>query len=120
MQKDKRFNELLMQHAMEETSEDFTEGVMNKIAALQTTKHNITSVLQSGLAKILIGAFAFVCIALLSVSTVMHPFKSGIHINILPSFYTMQFIYFLIAFWIVIFANQWWKKRNDNHSPVIQ
>jgi hypothetical protein len=111
MQKDKKLNELLMQHAMEETDADFTAGVMDKIAALQTSKHSITSLLHNGLVNILVGVFVFVCITLLVVSIVMQPFGSGININILPSSYTTQLIYFFIAFWVVMLTNQWLKKR---------
>ena len=113
MQKDKKLNELLMQHAMEETNSDFTAGVMNKIAALQISKQYTTSLFQNRLSKILIGVFALACIALLVVSFVAHPFKPGININILSPSYTTQLIYFFIAFWSVMLINLWWKKRND-------
>lgn len=112
MQKDKKLDELLKQHAIEETSPDFTASVMNKIAALQTSKYNIASPFQSSLSKILIGVFVFVCIALL-VASIMHPFAPGIKINIQPPSYTAQLIYFFIAFWVVMLANLLWKKRTD-------
>ena len=111
MQKDKKLDELLKQHALEETSADFTAGAMNKIAALQTSKYNTTSPFQSGLLKILIGVFVFVCIMLLVASIVMHPFAPAIKINMQPPFYTTQLIYFFIAFWVVMLANLWWKQR---------
>ena len=112
MQKDKKLDELLTQHAMEETGTDFTAGVMNKIAALQTSKHHITSLFQSSLSKILAGVFALICIALMFISFVAHPFEPGININILPASYTIQLIYFFAVFWSVMLVNLWWKKRN--------
>ena len=111
MQKDKKLDELLKQHAIEETSADFTAGVMNKITALQTSKHYITSSFKTGVAKILIGVFIFVCTTLL-VASVVHPFASVIKIMQPPS-YTTQLIYFFIAFWVVMLANLWWKHRTD-------
>jgi hypothetical protein len=113
MQKDKKLDELLKQHAIEETSADFTAGVMDKISAMQTLKHNTASILQTGPAKILLVVFAFVCIVLLVLSVTMHPFIPSIKINVLPSSYTTQLIYFIISFWIVMLANLWWKKRNN-------
>ncbi len=113
MQKDKKLNELLMQHAMEETGADFTAGVMNEIEALQTPKPYVVPMFQGALAKILIGIFAFACMALLIVTFVAHPFEPEINFNILSPSYTMQLIYFFTAFWLVMLANLWWNKRNN-------
>jgi hypothetical protein len=112
MQKDKKLDEVLKQHAIEETSADFTANVMNKVAALQTSKHYILSPFKSGAAKFFIGVFVFVCITLLAAS-VVHPFASFIKINIQTPSYTTQLIYFFIAFWVVMLANLWWRQRTD-------
>src|SRR5437868_2746209 len=73
MQEDKNLKDLLQQHAMHGTDADFTAGVMNKIAAMPTTKQVSFSLLKSGLIKVLIAVFIVVFIALIVMSVSIFP-----------------------------------------------
>jgi hypothetical protein len=111
MQEDKRLKDLLVKYAVEETSENFTSTVMQRIE-LMSAKTYIPLLKQNPL-KILIVAFLLVCTGLLVISIFMYDsFQLPFYFSIMfPAKYFSQIIFFLIAFWVVMFINHFWNKK---------
>jgi hypothetical protein len=111
MQEDKKLKELLMKYAVEETPENFTDTVMQRIEAMAAVKTHTISLAKNKFLKILLIAFVLVCAVLLILSI----FKKGVQLPIyfslkLPAEYFFQVVFFLIAFWVVMFINLFWNK----------
>jgi len=105
MQEDKELKELLMKWAEERPSADFTSHVMQRITSAYTPGLYTQPLLKQRLPKILLAAFLFVCIVLITIcatTPITLPFQLTID---LPAKYYSQGFYFLVAFWVVMFFN---------------
>ena len=111
MQEDKKLKELLMKYAVEETSEEFTATVMQRIEAMAAAKTHTTSLVKYNFFKILLIAFLLVCAVLFILSFFIKGIQLPIYVSLkLPAEYFSQVVFFLIAFWVVMFINLFWNK----------
>ncbi len=117
MQEDKKLKELLIKYAVEETSEDFTGNVMQRIELMAAAKTHTTSLVKYNLLKILLIAFLSICVVLLILSIFIKGVQLPFYFSLkLPAVYFSQIVFFLIAFWLVMLINLFWNKthyRND-------
>jgi uncharacterized membrane protein len=112
MQEDKKLKEFLMKHAVEETTSDFTNIVMQRIQISAAAKISVTPLLKQKLLRILMAAFLLVFVILLVLSISMQPLKLPFHFSVkLPAEYFSEIISFLIAFWVVMIINLLWTKK---------
>ena len=74
MQEDKKLKELLIKYAVEETPENFTGTIMQRIELMAAAKKHTTPFVNYKLLKILLIAFFLVCAVLfmLSIFTNVH------------------------------------------------
>jgi hypothetical protein len=109
MQEDKKLKELLMKHAAEQTSPDFTNRVMQRVQTRNAASIPGLSLFKQKSLRIMIVAFLLVFFILLVLSISMQPVKLPFYFSVkLPAEYFSEIISFLIAFWVVMIINQLW------------
>lgn len=117
MQEDKKLKELLMKYALEETPEDFTSAVMQRIELITAAKTHTASFATNKLLKILLIAFLLVCAVLFILSIFIKSVQLPIYFSLkLPSEYFFQVVFFLIAFWTVMLINLFWNKMHYRNN----
>ena len=111
MQKDKKLQSLLSTYSMQEPSAEFDDKVMQRVATLRRTQN--TSLLSSLIKRLLLVIFITVAVTLFITTLFIQPkiFIPQISIPLSYNIYTELFSFFA-AFWIVMFINLWWNKRN--------
>lgn len=110
MENDK-LKDLLMQYAENSTSADFTNKVMKGIEATDPVWQT-ESFFKQKLPKVIALLFVIVCLALIVVSFFTKPIELPLYHT--PSWlasYSWQLVYFIIIFWTVLLANQWWNNK---------
>ena len=116
MQEDKKLKELLIKYAVEETPEDFTGNVMQRIKLITAKKYTTASIKYS-LLKILIIVFLLVSAVLFMVSIFIKNMQLPFYLSIkFPAEYFSQIIFFLIAFWFVMLINLFWNKLYSKNN----
>ena len=116
MQEDKKLKELLMKYAVEETPENFTGTVMQRIESMAVKTHR-TSFAKFKLLKILLIAFLLVCAVLFILSIFIKGMQLPIYFSLkLPAEYFSQVVFFLLAFWVVMFINLFWNKMSHRNN----
>ena len=112
MQEDKKLKELLMKHATEQTSPDFTNRVMQRVQTSAAASTPGTSLLKQKSLRTMMAAFLLVFVVLLVLSISMRSVKLPFYFSIkLPAEYFSEIISFLIAFWVVMIINRLWNKN---------
>ena len=115
MQEDKKLQSLLSTYSMQEPSAGFDDTVMQLVTASE--KVTVTPLLSSLVKRVLLVIFITVVAALFIVALFIQPkvFIPRISIPLSYNIYTELFSFFA-AFWIVMFINLWWNKKN---TPVV-
>ncbi len=116
---DKKFKEVLMKQAVEETSGNFTAEIMRRIEALPAAKSYYQPLVNPAIKLAFIIVFASVLSALIAVSIFIQPsdlpFKLTVTIPVIriETFYNI--VYFIIAFWLLMFFNYKAQHQNNVH-----
>ncbi len=119
MQEDKNFKELLMKQAVEETSVNFTAETLRKIEALSAAKSYHQPLIDRRIKLAFIIVFAIVLSALIAVSIFIKPSHQAFNFYVtiprirIESFYNV--VYFIIAFWFLLFFNYKAQHQNNIH-----
>ncbi len=121
MHDDKNFKELLSKGALEETSKGFTDEIMRRIEAAPVSETSHQPLINHKIKLAFIIVFVTVLSALIALSIFIPPsnlpFDFWIKIPSvrLADFYNL--VYFIMAFWFVMFLNHHLNKRNlRNHG----
>ena len=113
MQEDKDLKILLKEYAFEETSSSFNNNVMQHINAAASARQS-KPLLNIFILKALIVIFMVVVIAVI-LCLIYLPLKSlpfNLSFTVSNNIYSQLFS-FIIAFWIVMFINIGWNKRQS-------
>jgi hypothetical protein len=111
MQEDKKLKELLKEHAMEETSANFTNIIMTRLQPAVLEQKTVP-LLKQKVPQMLAALFVASCGALLLLSIFIQPAQLPVHFSVmLPENYFSQIISFLITFWFVMLVNQLLQKK---------
>lgn len=115
MEEEKEIKALLQQLAMEETNDDFTFSVMQRIEALETVQPHVVPLLRQRLIQVLSGVFASIVVALLVWCAFGQPIVFSFHFTLaIPTNYISQLVSFVVVFWLVMLVNlvyQWKTKQ---------
>ena len=107
MKEDKHLKELLQHNLMEETSEGFTDSLVQRINLASASRAYTRSLWQDKVFKMIAASFIFISILLLLLNI---PFeKIDMFFDwklVFPSAFSLQIIQFLLVFWIVMTANK--------------
>jgi hypothetical protein len=116
MKEDKNLQSLFKHYGIQETSGDFDNKLMQKIALLDLYKTSSKSLINPVLVRVFVIASFVVAVTVLAFTFSVEPgIISKYFFTSLPGKIYVQLFSFLAAFWIVMFLNMWWnKKRNMN------
>ena len=107
---DEKLKELMM-HGEYSTTADFTNNVMQRLEAPATVWQNVMT--NQKLPKAIAVAFAVLCLVLIITGMFIQPVELPPSKNLdWVASHSWEVIYFLLLFWSVLLANQWWYKKN--------
>src|SRR3954470_14902227 len=112
MEEDKNMQSLLKHYGIQETSADFDNKLMQKIASLNLYKTTSKPLMNRLLLHVLVIAFIVIAVTLLAFTFSIQPgiYSKYLSVSIPEKIYG-QIFSFLAAFWIVMFLNMWWNKK---------
>lgn len=115
MKQDENLKKLLAKHAVEQTADDFTVKMMQRINSEAITSSKSFLAGNFPIKYLLIVLFIIVTLALVVISLFLKPLQVPVEIQIkLPPFITHHFYHFLIlipAFWMLVFINLRYEKK---------
>jgi hypothetical protein len=118
MNDDKDFRELLLRHAVEETSADFTEKTMGKIYGIRAGSYANQPFIKHAIKLAYTVIFVVVVLALIALSTFIKPTDLPYDVRLplirIEHFYNT--LYFIISFWLLMLINYYYERRSQQNN----
>lgn len=112
MKGDKNLQSMLKSYGMQETSADFDDKLMQKIAAINLHKSTAKPILNQTLLRILVIVFIVIAATLLAFTFSIQPDIFSKYFSVaIPQKMYVQIFSFFAAFWIVMCFNLWWNNK---------